>query len=116
MSKSSIEFNVLFDCISEPPVRASRQYFLKTFGEPKERAWVAERSTHIFVGGDQFNNLPFVKGTGRQKDENRRYSVISESHVKFHLRVYFGTYKPPVKLLLYCYFADTQTFSQLLEC
>ncbi|KAA0720361.1 Histone-lysine N-methyltransferase, H3 lysine-36 and H4 lysine-20 specific [Triplophysa tibetana] len=61
--------------IKEPPVKASRQYFLKTFGEPEERAWVAERSTHIFVGGYQFNNLPFVNGSGRQKDENRRYSI-----------------------------------------
>ncbi|XP_056587365.1 histone-lysine N-methyltransferase, H3 lysine-36 specific isoform X2 [Triplophysa dalaica] len=61
--------------IKEPPVRPSRQYFLKTFGEPEERAWVAERSTHIFLGGYQFNNLPFVKGTGRQKDDNRRYSI-----------------------------------------
>nr|XP_055036635.1 histone-lysine N-methyltransferase, H3 lysine-36 specific isoform X2 [Misgurnus anguillicaudatus] len=61
--------------VKEPPDRASRQYFLKTFGEPEEQAWVAERSTHIFVGGYQFNNLPFVRGSGRQKDENRRYSI-----------------------------------------
>lgn len=77
------------DCISEPPDRASGHYFLKTFGEPEERAWVAERSTHIFVGGYQFNNLPFVKGNGRQKDENRRYNVISEAHVKHQLNGYF---------------------------
>ncbi|XP_039536244.1 histone-lysine N-methyltransferase, H3 lysine-36 specific isoform X2 [Pimephales promelas] len=61
--------------IKEPPDRTSRQYFLKTFGEPEEQAWVPERSTHIFVGGYQFNNLPFVKGSGRQQDENARHSI-----------------------------------------
>ncbi|KTF86548.1 hypothetical protein cypCar_00038763 [Cyprinus carpio] len=44
----------------EPPDRTNRQYFLKTFGEPEEQAWVPERSTHIFVGGYQFNNLPMI--------------------------------------------------------
>ncbi|XP_050949120.1 histone-lysine N-methyltransferase NSD2 [Labeo rohita] len=61
--------------IKEPPDRSNRQYFLKTFGEPEEQAWVPERSTHIFVGGYQFNNLPFVKGSGRQQDENARHSI-----------------------------------------
>ncbi|XDV39185.1 hypothetical protein PO909_008460 [Leuciscus waleckii] len=61
--------------IKEPPDRTNRQYFLKTFGEPEEQAWVPERSTHIFVGGYQFNNLPFVKGSGRQQDENVRHSI-----------------------------------------
>ncbi|XP_016353616.1 histone-lysine N-methyltransferase NSD2-like isoform X2 [Sinocyclocheilus anshuiensis] len=46
--------------IKEPPDRTNRQYFLKTFGEPEEQAWVPERSTHIFVGGYQFNNLPMI--------------------------------------------------------
>ncbi|XP_043077361.1 histone-lysine N-methyltransferase, H3 lysine-36 specific isoform X2 [Puntigrus tetrazona] len=59
----------------EPPDRTNRQYFLKTFGEPEEQAWVPERSTHIFVGGYQFNNLPFVRGSGRQQDENTRHSI-----------------------------------------
>ncbi|XP_051734135.1 histone-lysine N-methyltransferase NSD2 isoform X1 [Ctenopharyngodon idella] len=61
--------------IKEPPDRTNRQYFLKTFGEPEEQAWVPERSTHIFVGGYQFNNLPFVRGSGRQQDENARHSI-----------------------------------------
>ncbi|XP_026051463.1 histone-lysine N-methyltransferase, H3 lysine-36 and H4 lysine-20 specific isoform X2 [Carassius auratus] len=61
--------------IKEPPDRTNRQYFLKTFGEPEEQAWVPERSTHIFVGGYQFNNLPFVRGSGRQQDENTRHSI-----------------------------------------
>ncbi|XP_051534230.1 histone-lysine N-methyltransferase, H3 lysine-36 specific-like [Myxocyprinus asiaticus] len=61
--------------IKEPMDRITRQYFLKTFGEPEEQAWVPEQSTHIFVGGYQFNNLPFVRGSGRQQDENNRYSI-----------------------------------------
>ncbi|XP_068072231.1 histone-lysine N-methyltransferase, H3 lysine-36 specific isoform X2 [Danio rerio] len=61
--------------MKEPPDRTTRQYFLKTFGEPEEQAWVPERSTHIFVGGYQFNNLPFVKGSGHQRDENTRHSI-----------------------------------------
>ncbi|XP_016118292.1 histone-lysine N-methyltransferase, H3 lysine-36 and H4 lysine-20 specific-like, partial [Sinocyclocheilus grahami] len=61
--------------IKEPPNRTNRQYFLKTFGEPEEQAWVPEQSTHIFVGGYQFNNLPFVRGSGRQQDENTRHSI-----------------------------------------
>ncbi|XP_051537156.1 histone-lysine N-methyltransferase NSD2-like [Myxocyprinus asiaticus] len=61
--------------IKEPTDRINHQYFLKTFGEPKEHAWVPERSTHIFVGGYQFNNLPFVRGSGRQQNENSRYPV-----------------------------------------
>ncbi|XP_016353617.1 histone-lysine N-methyltransferase, H3 lysine-36 and H4 lysine-20 specific-like isoform X3 [Sinocyclocheilus anshuiensis] len=61
--------------IKEPPDRTNRQYFLKTFGEPEEQAWVPERSTHIFVGGYQFNNLPMVRGNGRQQDENSRHSI-----------------------------------------
>ncbi|XP_067280448.1 histone-lysine N-methyltransferase, H3 lysine-36 specific isoform X2 [Pseudorasbora parva] len=61
--------------IKEPPDRTNRQYFLKTFGEPEEQAWVPERSTHIFVGGYQFNNLPCARGSGRQRDENARHSI-----------------------------------------
>uniref|UniRef100_A0A8C1VA02 Histone-lysine N-methyltransferase, H3 lysine-36 specific n=1 Tax=Cyprinus carpio TaxID=7962 RepID=A0A8C1VA02_CYPCA len=61
--------------IKEPPDRTNRQYFLKTFGEPEEQAWVPERSTHIFVGGYQFNNLPMVRGSGRQQDKNSRHSI-----------------------------------------
>lgn len=68
--------NLLKMCVTEPPDRTTRQYFLKTFGEPEEQAWVPERSTHIFVGGYQFNNLPFVKGSGHQRDKNTRHSVI----------------------------------------
>uniref|UniRef100_A0A673G3W7 PWWP domain-containing protein n=1 Tax=Sinocyclocheilus rhinocerous TaxID=307959 RepID=A0A673G3W7_9TELE len=77
----------LCDYVSEPPNRTNRQYFLKTFGEPEEQAWVPERSTHIFVGGYQFNNLPFVRGSGRQQDENTRHSVISET--SFQLNGYY---------------------------
>uniref|UniRef100_A0A673FN28 PWWP domain-containing protein n=1 Tax=Sinocyclocheilus rhinocerous TaxID=307959 RepID=A0A673FN28_9TELE len=57
--------------IKEPPDRTNRQYFLKTFGEPEEQAWVPERSTHIFVGGYQFNNLPMVKGNGPKQGKVR---------------------------------------------
>ncbi|XP_035382904.1 histone-lysine N-methyltransferase NSD2 [Electrophorus electricus] len=54
--------------------RLCRQYYIKTFGEPEELAWVSEKATHIFVGGYQFHNLPGPKRGGKQ-DENCRYSV-----------------------------------------
>ncbi|XP_076835587.1 histone-lysine N-methyltransferase, H3 lysine-36 specific [Brachyhypopomus gauderio] len=55
--------------------RLCRQYYIKTFGEPEELAWVSEKATHIFVGGYQFHNLPGPKRGGKQQDENCRYSV-----------------------------------------
>ncbi|KAI4880897.1 hypothetical protein NFI96_029779, partial [Prochilodus magdalenae] len=61
--------------IKESSDSLSRQYYIKTFGEPEELAWVSEKTTHIFVGGYQFHSLPGPKRGGRQQDENCRYSV-----------------------------------------
>ncbi|TRY57125.1 hypothetical protein DNTS_023999 [Danionella cerebrum] len=71
--------------LKEPPDKNPRLYFLKTFGEIKEQAWVPEKSTHIYVGGYQFNNLPFVKGSGHHSEENTRHSVIPNSIPKRYL-------------------------------
>ncbi|XP_026794158.3 histone-lysine N-methyltransferase, H3 lysine-36 specific isoform X1 [Pangasianodon hypophthalmus] len=47
--------------IKEPSDTPCRQYYIKTFGEPEELAWVSEKAMHIFVGEYQFHNLPGPK-------------------------------------------------------
>ncbi|KAK3524296.1 hypothetical protein QTP70_027035 [Hemibagrus guttatus] len=38
-----------------------RQYYIKTFGDPEEQAWVSEKATQKFVGEYQFFSLPGPK-------------------------------------------------------
>lgn len=50
-------------------------YFVRTFGEIVDHAWVSGQSTYAFEGGQQFEKLPMVKRRGRQKDKG--YMVMS---------------------------------------
>ncbi|TSP68523.1 Histone-lysine N-methyltransferase, H3 lysine-36 and H4 lysine-20 specific [Bagarius yarrelli] len=47
--------------LKEPSDNPCRQYYIKTFGEPEELAWVSEKAMHIFLGEYQFYNLPGPK-------------------------------------------------------
>lgn len=50
-------------------------YFLKTFGEIVDRAWVPGKATYSFEGGHQFENLPVLRRRGRQKEKDYKYTV-----------------------------------------
>ncbi|XP_030649135.1 histone-lysine N-methyltransferase, H3 lysine-36 and H4 lysine-20 specific [Chanos chanos] len=65
----------LYHRMKEPSDRLCRLYYIRTFGEPEEQAWVSGQATHVFEGGFQFENLPVLRRRGRQKDENYRYSI-----------------------------------------
>ncbi|MCJ8740548.1 hypothetical protein PDJAM_G00060300 [Pangasius djambal] len=63
--------------IKEPSDTPCRQYYIKTFGEPEELAWVSEKAMHIFVGEYQFHNLPGPKrGTETEEVVDSPYSDI----------------------------------------
>ncbi|XP_062868198.1 histone-lysine N-methyltransferase NSD2 [Trichomycterus rosablanca] len=47
--------------IQEISDKLCRHYYIKTFGEPEELAWVSEKATNMFVGGHQFHSLPGPK-------------------------------------------------------
>ncbi|KAG7484718.1 hypothetical protein MATL_G00052960 [Megalops atlanticus] len=55
--------------------RPCHQYFVRTFGDVLDQAWVPSKATHTFEGGYQFENLPVLRRRGRQKDENYKYSI-----------------------------------------
>ncbi|MFT7802650.1 histone-lysine N-methyltransferase, H3 lysine-36 and H4 lysine-20 specific-like isoform X2 [Arapaima gigas] len=61
--------------MKEPSRRPCRQYFLRTFGEIVDQAWVPGKATHPFEGGYQFDILPVLRRRGRQKDENYKYTI-----------------------------------------
>ncbi|KAJ8348446.1 hypothetical protein SKAU_G00270350 [Synaphobranchus kaupii] len=61
--------------IKDSSDRPCHQYFIRTFGDVLEQAWVPLKATHTFEGGYQFENLPVLRRRGRQKDENYRYSI-----------------------------------------
>uniref|UniRef100_A0A8C9SWD9 Histone-lysine N-methyltransferase, H3 lysine-36 specific n=1 Tax=Scleropages formosus TaxID=113540 RepID=A0A8C9SWD9_SCLFO len=61
--------------MKEPSHRPCRQYFLRTFGEIVDEAWVPGRAIHPFEGGYQFDKLPILRRRGRQKDENYKYTI-----------------------------------------
>lgn len=52
-------------------------YFVRTFGEIVDQAWVSEKVTYAFEGGQQFENLPVLRRRGRQKDKGFKYMVMS---------------------------------------
>ncbi|XP_060792461.1 histone-lysine N-methyltransferase, H3 lysine-36 specific isoform X2 [Neoarius graeffei] len=47
--------------IKEPSDNPYRQYYIRTFGEPEELAWVSEKAIHLFFGEYQFYTLPGPK-------------------------------------------------------
>ncbi|XP_061089973.1 histone-lysine N-methyltransferase NSD2 [Conger conger] len=61
--------------MKEPSRRPCRQYFLRTFGDTVEQAWVPGKAVCPFVGGHEFDNLPVLRRRGRQKDKNYRYTI-----------------------------------------
>lgn len=52
-------------------------YFLETFGEIKERAWVPGNAILAFEGGQQFEDLPVLRRRGKQKEKDYKYTVNS---------------------------------------
>ncbi|XP_041947876.1 histone-lysine N-methyltransferase, H3 lysine-36 specific isoform X2 [Alosa sapidissima] len=61
--------------IKESSDRPCRQYFVRTFGEPVEMAWVPGKATHTFEGGHEFEHLPVLRRRGRQRDKNYKYTI-----------------------------------------
>ncbi|XP_035264145.1 histone-lysine N-methyltransferase, H3 lysine-36 specific [Anguilla anguilla] len=61
--------------MKEPSRRPCRQYFLRTFGDTVDQAWVPGKATCPFEGGHEFDNLPVLRRRGRQKDKNYRYTI-----------------------------------------
>ncbi|KAL2077525.1 hypothetical protein ACEWY4_027029 [Coilia grayii] len=61
--------------MKDPSRRPCRLYFLKTFGEVVDRAWVPGKATYPFEGGHQFENLPVLRRRGRQKEKDYKYTI-----------------------------------------
>ncbi|KAI1903574.1 hypothetical protein AGOR_G00028580 [Albula goreensis] len=61
--------------IKDSSDRPCHQYFIRTFGDVLDQAWVPLKATHTFEGGYQFENLPVLRRRGKQRDENYRYSI-----------------------------------------
>ncbi|KAJ8351348.1 hypothetical protein SKAU_G00228240 [Synaphobranchus kaupii] len=61
--------------MKEPSRRPCRQYFLRTFGDTVDQAWVPGKATCPFVGGHEFEDLPVLRRRGRQKDKNYKYTI-----------------------------------------
>ncbi|XP_047675247.1 histone-lysine N-methyltransferase, H3 lysine-36 specific isoform X2 [Tachysurus fulvidraco] len=55
--------------MKEPSSRPCRMYFVRTFGEIVDHAWVSGQSTYAFEGGQQFEKLPMIRRRGRQRDK-----------------------------------------------
>ncbi|TSP90471.1 Histone-lysine N-methyltransferase, H3 lysine-36 and H4 lysine-20 specific [Bagarius yarrelli] len=56
--------------LKESSSRPCRMYFVRTFGEIVDQAWVSGNSTYAFEGGQQFEKLPMIRRRGRQKDKS----------------------------------------------
>ncbi|XP_061819007.1 uncharacterized protein nsd1b isoform X2 [Nerophis lumbriciformis] len=61
--------------VKEPSDRPCRLYHVRTFGEPEEQAWVEDKSTHIFHGGFQFEQLAQLRRKGKQRAHNHKYTI-----------------------------------------
>ncbi|MGH0155894.1 UNVERIFIED_CONTAM: hypothetical protein FKN15_030106 [Acipenser sinensis] len=60
---------------AEPSRRPCRQYFVRTYGEILDQAWVVGRATFPFEGRHQFEDLPVLRRRGKQKEENYKYTI-----------------------------------------
>lgn len=58
-------------------------YFVRTFGEIEDKAWVSGKATYAFEGGQQFEKLPAPRRQGRQKDKGYKYMVTSAIPFQF---------------------------------
>lgn len=65
----------MFLVLAEPSRRPCRQYFVRTYGEILDQAWVVGRATFPFEGRHQFEDLPVLRRRGKQKEENYKYTV-----------------------------------------
>ncbi|XP_035378563.1 histone-lysine N-methyltransferase, H3 lysine-36 specific [Electrophorus electricus] len=61
--------------MKEPSRRPCRLYFVRTFGEIVDQAWVSGKATHPFEGGHQFDKLPVLRRRGRQREKGYKYTV-----------------------------------------
>ncbi|XP_037544178.1 uncharacterized protein LOC119420823, partial [Nematolebias whitei] len=61
--------------VKEPSDRLCRLYYVRTFGEPKELFWVEEKSTHTFHGGFEFEQLHLLRRRGKQREQNKKYTI-----------------------------------------
>ncbi|XP_041123021.1 histone-lysine N-methyltransferase, H3 lysine-36 specific-like [Polyodon spathula] len=61
--------------MKEPSRRPCRQYFVRTYGEILDQAWVVGRATFPFKGRHQFEDLPVLRRRGKQKEENYKYTI-----------------------------------------
>ncbi|XP_008282673.1 uncharacterized protein nsd1a [Stegastes partitus] len=58
-----------------PSPRPCRMYFLETFGEITECAWVPGSAILPFEGGHQFKDLPVLRRRGKQKEKDYKYTI-----------------------------------------
>ncbi|XP_049331192.1 histone-lysine N-methyltransferase, H3 lysine-36 specific [Astyanax mexicanus] len=61
--------------MKEPSRRPCRLYFVRTFGEIIDQAWVSGKATYPFEGGHQFEKLPVLRRRGRQREKSYKYTV-----------------------------------------
>ncbi|XP_041864427.1 histone-lysine N-methyltransferase, H3 lysine-36 specific isoform X2 [Melanotaenia boesemani] len=61
--------------VKEPSDRPCRLYHVRTFGEPEEMVWVEEKSTHTFHGGFEFEQLLLLRQKGKQREQNKKYTI-----------------------------------------
>ncbi|KAM9781654.1 uncharacterized protein nsd1b isoform X1 [Syngnathus typhle] len=69
--------------VKEPSDRPCRLYYIRTFGEPEEQAWVEDKSTHIFHGGFQFEQLAQLRRKAKQRGQKYRIAKRYEASWKF---------------------------------
>lgn len=63
-------------------------YFVRTFGEIVDQAWVPGKATYAFEGGQQFENLPVLRRRGRQKDKGYKYMVTAAIPFLFFIKIW----------------------------
>ncbi|XP_077402449.1 uncharacterized protein nsd1b [Vanacampus margaritifer] len=73
--------------VKEPSDRPCRLYHIRTFGDPEEQAWVEDKSTHIFHGGFQFEQLAQLRRKGKQRGQNHKYTVPKRYEVSWEFSV-----------------------------
>ncbi|XP_061608937.1 uncharacterized protein nsd1b isoform X2 [Phyllopteryx taeniolatus] len=73
--------------VKEPSDRPCRLYHIRTFGNPEERAWVEDKSTHIFHGGFQFEQLAQLHRKGKQRGQNHKYTIAKRYEVSWKFGV-----------------------------
>ncbi|XP_077596420.1 uncharacterized protein nsd1b [Stigmatopora nigra] len=73
--------------VKEPSDRPCRLYHVRNFGVPQEQAWVEDKSTHIFHGGFQFEQLAQVRRKGKQKGQNQKYTIAKRYEASWNASV-----------------------------